>query len=102
MPRDLPPTVHRNRRELAYRVPFVVERDDAPLYRLRNVSDEAVHWVTLRLSGPGLLTPVQPCRLSPGSALVVEVLGAELARATSLQVSWFRPGGPQYLWRVTF
>lgn len=102
MTRDLPPTAHRNRRELAYRVPFEVERDDAPRYRLRNVGDEAVHWVVLRLTGPGFLVPLEPCRLTPGSALEFEVLGRELARATSVQVSWFRPGGHQYLWRVTF
>lgn len=102
MTRDLPPSVHRNRRELAYRVPFVVERDDAPRYRLRNVGDEPVHWLTVRLCGPGLLTPVRPCRLPAGGALELEVFGADLSRASSLQVSWFRPGGPQYLWRVTF
>ena len=102
MTSEPPFSAHRNRRELAYRVPFVVERDDAPRYRLRNVSVEAVHWVTVRLVGPGLLPAVAPCRVPPGSALEVEVLGSDLSRSSSLQVSWFRPGGGQYLWRVTF
>ena len=102
MTRELPPIARRNRREPAYRVPFIVERDDAPRYRLRNVSDEAVHWVVLRMIGPGLLSPLQPCRLTPGSELEFEVLGSTLARASSVQVSWFRPGGHQYLWPITF
>ncbi|MFZ4893777.1 hypothetical protein ACL9RL_04940 [Plantibacter sp. Mn2098] len=89
-------------REVAYRVPFIVERDDAPRYRLRNVGVEPVHWVRARLFGPGLMTPVGPCTVPVGSALELHVVGAALERRTSVQVSWFRPDGGQYLLRVTF
>ena len=94
--------VRSNRREPAYRVPFEVERQDAPRFRLRNVGVEPVHWVTVRLFGPGLLEPIRPGPLPVGSALEVHVLGDELERRSSMQVSWFRPDGVQYLWRVTF
>lgn len=88
-------------REPAYIVPFVLERDP-PVYRLLNVSLEAVHGVTFTLHGAGVMASNPPAVIDPGAALEVRIAGQDLARAAILVVRWFRPNGVEYLWRVSF
>jgi hypothetical protein len=86
-----------------YRVPFRVDRSDAPpVYRLVNTSPETLTGLRVLLLGTGLMLPVSRLRLRPGAALTVIVRGSNLARSSVLVVRWFRPGGEEYLWRVSF
>jgi len=88
--------------ELAYRVPFRVERGAAPVYRIINVSDATVHGVALTLHGGGVMAASAPCRLTPGEALDVTVAGRDLAQSSIMVVRWFRTDGQEYLWRISF
>ena len=86
-----------------YRVPFRVDRTDAPpVYRLVNTSTEVLTGVRVLLLGTGLMLPVSRWRLKPGASLTVIVRGSDLARSSVLVVRWFRPNGEEYLWRVSF
>jgi len=84
----------------AYPVPFTVERDGAQRLRLRNASDEPLHWVRVETSRRGIAwAPLTP-RLDPGGWLDVSVQGPELARDTRVIVRWRRPNGDEYLYGV--
>ena len=86
-----------------YRVPFRVDRSDAPpIYRLVNISTETLTGLRVLLLGSGLMLPVSALRLRPGAALTVVVRGSDLARSSVLVVRWFRSNGEEYLWRVSF
>lgn len=87
----------------AYAVPFWIDRRHGPrLYRLVHVGDERVRGVRITLLGPGHLVPVYAPSLSPGSAITLTVLGADLSRSTVAVVSWLRLDGDEYLWRFSF
>lgn len=88
--------------ELAYAVPFIVDRSAAPHFRLINVGTEPVRAITLTLLGPGVMLSEIPNRLAPGESLDFTVLGENLARGTIAVVRWFRPDESEYLWRVSF
>lgn len=94
-------TITHGAGEAAYIVPFVLERNP-PVYRLLNVSLEAVHGVTFTLHGAGMMAANSPALIEPGGALEVRITGQNLARAAILVVRWFRPNGVEYLWRVSF
>jgi hypothetical protein len=84
-------------------VPFHLERDAGPRrYRLTNTGDEALDGVSLSLLGAGLMPASAPSTLQPGDGLEVSISARDLARSTVLIVRWFRPGGDEYLWRVSF
>ena len=85
----------------AYRVPFRVDRTNAPAYRLVNVSDERLTGLRIVLLGSGLLLPISSLRLAPGTALTVVVRETDPSSSV-LIVRWFRPNGEEYLWRVSF
>lgn len=87
---------------LAYPVPFRVERGAGHVYRIINESSETVHGVALTLHGSGVMGASSPSTLAPGDALEVTVAGRNLARSTILVVRWFRPDGREYLWRIAF
>jgi len=88
---------------LAYRVPFVVDRSNAPQrYYLVNRSEETLDAVRLCLLGSGLMLPLSSRRLLPGSTLSFAVRGSDLARNSVVVVRWFRPNGEEYLWRISF
>lgn len=88
--------------DLAYLVPFRVERGTANLYRIINVGDETVHGVALTLHGSGVMGASAPSTLLPGEVLEVTVAGRNLARSAIMVVRWFRPSGEEYLWRISF
>lgn len=88
--------------ELAYAVPFRVDRSRAPAYRLVNTGYEPVMGLTLSLLGSGVMTSTAPRVIDVGAAVDLTVLGEDLALRTVLVVRWFRPGGDEYLWRVSF
>lgn len=88
--------------DFAYPVPFIVDRVEAPRFRLTNVSGETVRAITLTLLGAGLMLSNTPNQLAPGQTLEFTVRGEDLARSTVVVVRWFRPSGEQYLWRVSF
>jgi hypothetical protein len=94
-------TITHDAREPAYIVPFVLERNP-PVYRLLNVSLEAVHGVTFTLHGAGMMATNSPEVIDAGGALEVRITGQNLPRAAILVVRWFRPNGVEYLWRVSF
>ena len=88
---------------LAYRVPFAVDRSNAPQrYYLVNRSEETLDAVRLCLLGSGLMLPLSSRRLLPGSTLSFAVRGSDLARNSVVVVRWFRPNGEEYLWRISF
>ncbi len=88
-------------RPLAYRVPFVLEREPAQhLYRLTNASDETVHGVTFTLHGAGVMAISPPRVVRPEHG--IEVTIAARASTAILVIRWFRPNGVEYLWRVAF
>lgn len=83
-------------------VPFVVDRADAPRYRVFNSSDSTLSSVAARITGAGVLS-VKPVRaLHPGESLDLIVLGSELERDTRIVMSWFDDERRQYLWGFTF
>ncbi len=87
----------------AYPVPFRIERDNAAQrYRLVNQGTERLSGVSLSLLGAGMMPASAPATLLPGDILEVTIAGRELERRTVLIVRWFRPGGAEYLWRVSF
>jgi hypothetical protein len=90
-------------RDIAYRVPFELERDPARgLYRLMNTSHETVHGVTFTLHGTGLMAISPPRVLPPEHGIEVTIAGRDRARDGILVIRWFRPNGVEYLWRVSF
>jgi hypothetical protein len=89
--------------ETAYAVPFLIDRSPATNeYTLTNVGKETVDGVTFTLHGTGVMSASAPARLEVGEALVVTIVGRDLARNTILVVRWFRPDEVEYLWRVAF
>lgn len=95
-------TVETSSREPAYAVPIRVDRSRAPRYRLVNVGHEPITGMTFSLLGSGVMTSSAPITLAVGGATEVVIHGNDLARRTVLVVRWFRPGGEEYLWRVSF
>ena len=90
-------------RQLAYRVPFLLEREPARhLYRLTNTSAELVHGVTFTLHGTGVMAISPPRVVRPQHGIEVSIAGRNLAANTILVIRWFRPSGVEYLWRVAF
>ncbi|MBX3093430.1 MAG: hypothetical protein KF680_02645 [Cryobacterium sp.] len=88
--------------EPAYTVPFVVDRSDAPRFRLTNIGTEAARAITLTLLGPGVMLANAPNHLAPGETLEFTVRGENLAQSTVAIVRWFRADESEYLWRVSF
>lgn len=88
-------------RPVAYRVPWRVDRRHAPTYRLINAGAEPLWGVSLSLSGPAMMPATAPKRLVQGECLAITVRGRDIERDTVLFVRWFRPGGEEYLWRVS-
>jgi hypothetical protein len=93
--------------ENAYRVPWHFERGDGfdrPMkcYSLRNLGPERLTGVTLNIYGSGIMPTSAPATLESGDALEIVISGADLSRDTIGLVRWFRPGGQEYLWRVSF
>jgi len=89
--------------EIAYRVPLRVDRSDAPrVYRLINTSNETITGLRVTLLGSGAMAPLSRLRVQPGGFVSLVVRGANLSRSSVLIVRWFRPGGDEYLWRVSF
>jgi hypothetical protein len=90
-------------RPLAYRVPFVLEREPAQhLYRLTNTSAETVHGVTFTLHGAGVMAISPPRVVRPQHGIEVTIAARASAANTILVIRWFRPSGVEYLWRVAF
>ena len=86
-------------RPLAYRVPFMLERDRARhTYLLTNTSPETVHGVTFTMHGSGVMAISPPRTLRPEHGIEVTIA----TREAILVVRWFRPNGTEYLWRVEF
>jgi len=88
--------------DLAYRVPFVVDRSRAPWYVLHNRGTERIRGVTLSMLGSGRLLWGLPTALEPDDHLRFRVHGDEIARDSVLLVRWFRPTDEEYLWRFSF
>lgn len=90
-------------RPLAYRVPFVLEREpERHAYRLTNTSAETVHGVTFTLHGAGVMAASPPRVVRPQHGIEVTVASRRDEPGAILVVRWFRPNGIEYLWRVAF
>jgi hypothetical protein len=87
---------------IAYRVPWQVDRRQAPTYHLVNRSTEPLRGVTFDLTGAAIMRAPIPRTVQPSESLTLTILGHDLARDTILLVRWFKPGGDEYLWRVSF
>ncbi|MDI2097568.1 hypothetical protein [Ruicaihuangia caeni] len=88
--------------ELAYAVPFVVERARTPVFELLNTSEEPARAVMLSLIGDGRLVSGMPTTLEPGARLSFALHGDDVARGSVVIVRWFRTDGCEYLWRIAF
>ncbi|MCU1424550.1 MAG: hypothetical protein JWM51_841 [Microbacteriaceae bacterium] len=90
--------------QIAYRVPFVVDRSRAPhRYRLVNRSTEPLDAVHIMVLRSGATLPMNTRRLPPGKALNFAGSGHRPGHAALFDiviVRWFRPNGEEYLWRV--
>ncbi|WP_368499442.1 hypothetical protein [Herbiconiux sp. A18JL235] len=87
----------------AYPVPLRLDRRDAPhSYTLKNIGDEPLRGISFSLLGPGLMRATPPVLLQPGERLRLRIRGTGLSVGTVLVVRWFRPGGDEYLWRISF
>ncbi|MFJ4220732.1 hypothetical protein [Curtobacterium luteum] len=85
----------------AYRVPFHVDRRDAPRrYRLVNTGTEPVDGLTLTHLGSGYCPPLGVRRLEPGRALSIAVFGSAPDDTGVVVLRWRRPDRSEYLWRV--
>ncbi|WP_345764137.1 hypothetical protein [Diaminobutyricibacter sp. McL0608] len=89
-------------RPAAYRVPWHVERDAAPHYRIRNMADHALRGVTVSVFGTSRLRVAAPSVVHPGGVIHASVSGPDPARDTIVVVRWFAPDGAEYLWQVSF
>lgn len=81
-------------------MPFSLDREP-PAYRLRNMSSETVHGVTLALHGTGMFAANVPATLYAGEALEVTVREPARPHDSIVVVRWFRPSGVEYLWSIT-
>jgi hypothetical protein len=89
-------------RDLAYRVPWRIEREHAPTFRIVNESRDTLRGVSLSLTGSAMMLASPPRLVAPGDGVVVTIKGRDLARDTVLIVRWFRSDGGEYLWSVSF
>lgn len=89
-------------RALAYRVPWRIEREHAPTFRIVNESHDTLRGVSLSLTGSAMMLVSPPRLVAPGDDVVVTIKGHDLARDTVLIVRWFRSDGGEYLWSVSF
>lgn len=87
---------------LAYPVPWLLIREHAPTYGLRNASLETLKHVWVTVVGPGTVPDHIPRAVAPGETLWVPVLGDDLAWDSFLHVRWRRSDGSEYLWRAVF
>lgn len=92
----------RHAYDIAYRVPWFVDRSAAPWYSLVNNGDEELTGVHLTLNGEGDLLWRPLLRVAPGAAIDVVVRGDDPARGSIMCVRWFRPNSEEYVWRVSF
>lgn len=77
--------------DVAYRVPFVVERHGS-VVSISNVGAETVPWMRVDLDGGGVMTPLAPGRLGVGEVVSVRVAGG-VERRGRLRITWMRAGG---------
>lgn len=61
---------------------------------------ETVTDVTFTLLGAGVMAANEPAILEPGHGIEVTIAGARLTVDALLVVSWCRPDGVEYLWRI--
>lgn len=88
---------------IAYPVPLRLDRRDAPRsYGLVNISSEPLRGLSFSLLGGGMMRASAPLLLAPGQEVRLRIRGKSLALTTVLVIRWFRPGGDEYLWRVSF
>jgi hypothetical protein len=87
--------------QIAYRVPFVVDRSRAPYrYRILNRSTEMLDAMHIMVLRSGATLPMSTRRLPPGTALTFAPAADRVGRSDVVVVRWFRPNGDEYLWRV--
>jgi hypothetical protein len=88
--------------ELAYQVPFRVDRTDAPrLYHVTNMSLETLECLSMTHLGTGYCPPLRVRHLAPGDTLSVAVFGADRESTGIVIVRWRRPDRSEYLWRMS-
>ncbi|PZU46940.1 MAG: hypothetical protein DI566_06345 [Microbacterium sp.] len=86
--------------EVAYAVPWSVDRSALPWCRLRNASGERLSNVSIQVFGDGWILPASPlCRhLEPGAELRIVLAGREQQDAGRVTVHWERSDGAEYAW----
>ena len=95
MLRLVPPEEHGP--EPAYRVPWHVERGNAPVYVITNGSRERVEAVRFQfvesiLAGSGLCGSVEP-----GESIIINAARI-YPDHVAVTLCWFRPDGREYAW----
>jgi len=86
-------------REPAYRVPWLVDREELPWCTLRNVSDEGLTEVSTQFFGDGWAEPAVPrSRVGPGQELRFVFFGERALDSGRVTVHWRRPDGTEYAW----
>lgn len=88
-------------KQLAYPVPFAVDRSNAPrLYQIRNMGLEPVRSLRLMHIGSGYCPPLRVRMLAPGATLSIAVFGASATDTGAVMVRWRRTDDAEYLWRL--
>lgn len=87
---------------LAYPVPWIVLRQHAPTYGLKNASLETLRHVWVAVIGAGAVPRHTPVTVAPGETVWVPVSGSDLAVDSFLTVRWRREDDGEYLWRTPF
>lgn len=89
------------RPEVAYRVPWSVDRSTPPWVRIRNVSTDVLECVSTQTFGEGWIEPAEPqARVAPGGEVRVALLDDRARNSCRVTVHWFRPTGEEYAWTV--
>lgn len=85
--------------ELAYRVPWRVDRTREPTLTIWNLGDEPLHGLRLSMHGDGSVVFGMTTRVQPGTNTTFRINGC-LSPASVVTLRWFRPDESEYLWRI--
>lgn len=84
--------------DLAYRVPWKVDRTHAPSYSILNSSAETAFRVCYQFLEASMPTPVALCgEVEPGERFIINAQRA-YPDELSVSITWLRADGAAYVW----
>ena len=89
----------RRRTDVAYLVPWLVDRQSLPWCTLRNVGTERLTDISTQFFGEGWAEPAVPrASLVPGGELRFVFFGERALESGMVTVHWRGPDGREYAW----